>query len=104
MEFGHIKSDAHSQPASHTRTGSSWPRRRIGIPPQRCQSARVTKWSMPLAVALLLSSAGLIAAQTLTNVADVLALSPEQLAKVPLVRLRGVVTYYKSAGSHDLIV
>ena len=59
---------------------------------------------MPMAVALLLSSAGLVVAQTFTKVADVLALSPEQLAKVPLVRLRGVVTYYKSAGTDDLIV
>ena len=62
------------------------------------------KWSMPLAVALLLSSAGLVVAQAFTNVADVLALSPERLAKGPPVRLRGVVTYYKSAGFHDLIV
>ncbi len=46
---------------------------------------------MPLAVALLLSSAGLVVAQTFTNVADVLALSPEQLAKMPPVRLRGVM-------------
>jgi len=57
-----------------------------------------------LAVALLLSSAGLVVAQTFMKVVDVLALSPEQLEKVPPVRLRGVVTYYKSAGSHDLIV
>jgi len=46
---------------------------------------------MPLAVALLLSSAGLISAQTFTNVADVLALSPEQLAKLPPERLRGMM-------------
>ncbi len=46
---------------------------------------------MPLAVALLLSSAGQVAAQTFTNVADVLALSPEQLAKMPPVRLRGMM-------------
>jgi len=59
---------------------------------------------MPLAVALLLSSAGLISARTFTNVADVLALSPERLAKMPPVRLRGVVTYFKGAGSPDLIV
>ena len=64
----------------------------------------MTKWSISLAVALLLSSAGLVVAQTFTNVADVLSLSSEQLSKVPPVRLRGVVTYYKSAGIPNLIV
>ena len=59
---------------------------------------------MSLAVLLFLSSVGLAAGPTFTNVADVLALSPEQLAKVPPVRLRGVVTYYKGAGIPDLIV
>jgi len=43
----------------------------------------MTKWCRSLVVALLLSSAGLISAQTFTNVADVLGLSPEQLAKMP---------------------
>jgi len=50
---------------------------------------------MLLAVVLLLSSAGLISAQTFTNVADVLALSLEQLAKMPPVRLRGMDLYAK---------
>ena len=59
---------------------------------------------MLLAAALLLSRAGLAVAQTFTKVADVLSLSPEQLAKMPPVRLRGVVTYYKGAGFSELIV
>jgi len=62
------------------------------------------KWSITFAAALLLSGASPAVAQTITKVADVLALPPERLAKVPPVRLRGVVTYFKGAGNPDLIV
>ena len=103
VEFSHAVSNLNSPPATHTRTGSEWLRRRIGIRASRWQSARVMKWSMLLAAALLLSRAGLAVAQTFTKVADVLSLSPEQLAKMPPVRLRGVVTYYKGAGFSSLL-
>lgn len=59
---------------------------------------------MPLAATLLLSGGGDAVAQTITKVADVLALPPERLAKAPPVRLRGVVTYFKGANNPDLIV
>ena len=49
-------------------------------------------------------SPGASPAEPLRTAREVLALSPEALAQKPPVRLRGVVTYFKSEGFPDLII